>query len=142
MSALVARLLSWHRELAVELQRFMLLWQYQHQETPVPAVALGWRLLLKRVADVIGAAIGLVLTAPALLVTGVAVKLDSRGPAVYKQVRGGRVGEPFVMYKFRTMRVDAEAGGARGGAGEDDPRMTRIGRFLRRTHVDELPQLW
>ncbi len=139
MSVIVAQLLSWQREVAVELQRFLLLWRYQH---PVPAWRLGWRLVLKRAVDVVGALIGLVVTAPILAVAALLVKLDSRGPVIYAQERVGRFGEPFMIYKFRTMRVDAEANGPVWCAGEEDPRMTRIGAMLRRTHIDELPQLW
>ena len=138
MSALVATLLTWQKDLAMELQRFILLWRYQHQ---VPLFALGWRLLLKRVVDVIGAAIGLVLTAPLLLLLAIALRLDSPGPALYRQQRVGRFGDRFTMYKLRTMRLDAEANGPIWAAGDRDPRMTRLGRILRRTHLDELPQL-
>ena len=144
MSALVARLLWWHRELAIEVQRFVLLWRYQHQGEAggVRVVTLGWRLAIKQVVDVIGAAIGLVVTAPVLVAAAAAVKVTSRGAVIYRQERVGHFGEPFMMYKFRTMRVDAEADGPKWWAGEDDPRMTRVGAFLRRTHIDELPQLW
>jgi len=135
----VARLLTWQRELAIELQRFILLWRYQH---PVPALTLGWRLLLKRIVDVMGASLGLISTSPVLAAAALAVKLDSKGPSIYAQERVGCFGEPFTMYKFRTMRVDAEANGPVWATGEEDPRMTRVGQFLRRTHIDELPQLW
>jgi lipopolysaccharide/colanic/teichoic acid biosynthesis glycosyltransferase len=63
------------------------------------------------------------------------------GPIIYRQTRVGQSGKPFTMYKFRTMRADAEAGGALFAA-ERDPRTTRVGRFVRMTHLDELPQLW
>lgn len=139
MSVVVAQLLSWQRELAVELQRFVLLWRYQH---PVPAWQLGWRLVLKRVVDVLGALVGLVVVAPVMALAALAIKLDSKGPVIYAQERVGRFGEPFRIYKFRTMRVDAEANGPVWCAGEEDPRMTRVGGLLRRTHIDELPQLW
>lgn len=139
MSVLVARLLSWHRELAIEIQRFILLWRYQH---PVTALTLGWRLVLKRIVDVVGAAVGLVMTAPLMAAAALAVTLDSKGLVIYAQERVGRFGEPFTMYKFRTMQIDAEANGPQWWAGDEDPRMTRIGRFLRRTHLDELPQLF
>jgi lipopolysaccharide/colanic/teichoic acid biosynthesis glycosyltransferase len=125
--------------LAIEIQRFILLWRYQHH---VPPFALWWRLVLKRVVDFIFAAVGLIVAAPILLVVGAMVKWDSRGPVFYKQERLGRFGEPFMIYKFRTMRIDAEAAGPVWAAGEEDPRLTRIGGLLRRTHLDELPQLW
>jgi lipopolysaccharide/colanic/teichoic acid biosynthesis glycosyltransferase len=75
-----------------------------------------------------------------MLVTAIAVAIDSRGPIFYRQVRAGEFGRPFTIYKFRSMRVDAEQGGARF-AEENDPRVTRVGRFIRKTRIDELPQL-
>jgi lipopolysaccharide/colanic/teichoic acid biosynthesis glycosyltransferase len=71
-----------------------------------------------------------------------AIKLDSRGPIFYSPERVGRFGEPFKMYKFRTMLVDAEANGPVWAAREHDPRVTRLGRLLRRCHFDELPQIF
>ena len=139
MSVLVVRLLSLRQELAVELQRFMLLWRYQHH---VPPFTLWWRLVLKRVVDAAAAAVGIVIMAPVMALIALAVKLDSRGPILYNQQRVGRFGDLFTMYKFRTMRVDAEATGPVWAARENDPRMTRLGTFLRRTHLDELPQIF
>ena len=139
MSALVSRLLTLRQEFAIELQRFILLWRYQHH---VPPFALWWRLVLKRCIDVIVSAIGLIVTSPVMGLVALAVKLESRGPVCYVQERVGRFGDAFRMVKFRTMVVDAEAGGPVWAAGEEDPRMTRLGRFLRRTHLDELPQLF
>jgi len=139
MSVLVARLLSWRQELAVELQRFVLLWRYQHH---VPPFTLWWRLVLKRGVDVIGAAIGLIVIAPIMAVIAIAVKLDSRGPALYGQERVGRFGELFKIYKFRSMVVDAEKNGPQWASHQGDARLTRVGGVLRRTHLDELPQLW
>ena len=139
MRALVFRLFSIRQELAVELQRFILLWRYQYH---VPPLRLWWRLLLKRVVDVIASAVGLVLTAPVMAVIALAVKLDSRGPSIYAQQRVGRFGDLFMMYKFRTMRADAEANGPVWCSRGQDSRLTRVGAFLRRTHLDELPQLF
>jgi lipopolysaccharide/colanic/teichoic acid biosynthesis glycosyltransferase len=130
-------MLSVRSELAVELQRFILLWKYQHH---VPPFALGWRLMLKRVLDVLGGALGLVIALPILAAVAAAIKLTSKGPVLYSQERVGRFGDRFRIYKFRTMRVDAEAEGPVWAAGEEDPRLTPIGRFLRRSHLDELPQ--
>ena len=138
MTTLVARLLTIQKDLAVELQRFVLLWRYQH---PVPPFTLWWRLVLKRTADVLAALFGLVATAPIMALTALAIKLDSKGPVIYTQERVGRFGEPFKMYKFRTMVVDAETSGPVWAQTDEDPRMTRVGRVLRRTHLDELPQL-
>lgn len=140
MSVLVARLLTFRQELAIELQRFVLLWRYQHRDR-VPPFTLLWRLVLKRGVDLVAAALGMVAASPLMALIAVAIKLDSKGPVLYAQERVGRFGEPFTMYKFRTMQVDAEAQGPTWAAGDEDPRMTRVGAVLRRTHLDELPQL-
>lgn len=81
------------------------------------------------------------LCLPLFLVIPLLVKRDSRGPAIYSQVRTGKGGREFVLYKFRTMHTDAEEDGPRW-AQQDDPRVTRVGRILRKTRLDELPQLW
>lgn len=116
-----------------------------------PPVSRGMQPLLKSVLDRAGAAIGLVLLSPAFLAMVLAIRFGSRGPAFYRQRRIGRDGVPFVMWKFRTMVVDADAQKAElSGANENDglmfkmrrdPRVTRVGRLLRRTSMDELPQL-
>ena len=139
MSALIARMLTVRQELAIELQRFLLLWKYQHH---VPPFTLWWRLVLKRTVDLLAAAVGLLLLAPVIAVIALAVRLTSRGPAFYTQERVGRFGEAFDMIKFRTMVVDAEANGPVWAARERDSRLTPLGPFLRRTHLDELPQLF
>jgi sugar transferase (PEP-CTERM system associated) len=96
---------------------------------------------LKRLLDVFVAAVGLLLAAPLMLLTAIAIAIDSPGPILYGQVRSGELGRPFTLYKFRSMRIDAEKGGARF-AEENDPRTTRVGRVIRKTRIDELPQLW
>jgi sugar transferase (PEP-CTERM system associated) len=96
---------------------------------------------LKRMLDLVFAAIGLLLAAPLMLLAAIAVKLGSPGPVLYRQQRAGEFGRAFVLNKFRSMRVDAEVSGARF-AEENDPRITAVGRFLRKTRIDELPQLW
>jgi len=127
-------------DLAFELDRFILLWRYQHRVTPF---TFWWRLVLKSFVDVMGAAALIVLTAPVMAVVALAVTLDSPGPVLFIQERVGRFGRSFRMYKFRTMRHDAEAlTGPVWAQSEDDPRVTRVGRWLRRTHLDELPQLF
>lgn len=136
---LIARLLTLRQELAVELQRFLLLWRYQNH---VPPFTLWWRLVLKRCVDVAATAAGLILVLPLMPFILLAIKLDSKGPVFYSQERVGRFGDTFKMYKFRTMFVDAEARGPVWASGEDDARLTRVGRLLRRTHLDELPQLF
>lgn len=95
----------------------------------------------KRAFDVIASSLLLVLTAPVIALFAVLVKLDSRGPAFFRQVRVGLYGQTFELIKLRSMRTDAEAAGAQWAA-KDDPRVTRIGRFIRKTRIDELPQTW
>jgi sugar transferase (PEP-CTERM system associated) len=96
---------------------------------------------LKRLLDVLVAAAGLVLASPLTLLTAIAIAIDSPGPILYRQIRAGELGRPFTLYKFRSMRIDAEQLGARF-AEENDPRITRVGRFIRKTRIDELPQLY
>ena len=98
-------------------------------------------LLFKRWLDVLGASIGLVLAFPLMVFAAIAVKLSSRGPVIYSQERMGVLGKRFLIHKFRSMRIDAEADGPKF-ASENDPRVTTVGRFLRKTRIDELPQLW
>ena len=107
---------------------------------------------LKRAMDVVGAGVGVVLLAPLLLMLALVIKLDSRGPVFFRQRRIGRQGELFRMLKFRSMVKDADTiksqlrdrNEVQGGLFKitDDPRITRVGRFLRRTSLDELPQLF
>ncbi len=94
----------------------------------------------KRLIDVFASTVGLIAVAPLFLVLAAIIRLDSPGPVFYRQVRVGFHGQPFVIWKFRSMRYDAEDGGVRW-ADVDDPRVTRVGRWLRRWRVDELPQL-
>ncbi|MCS1352246.1 sugar transferase [Mechercharimyces sp. CAU 1602] len=82
----------------------------------------------------------LILTLPVLLITALLIKLESRGPVLYKQERVGLDGKPFSIVKFRSMRTDAEKNGPQWAA-KNDPRVTRIGRFIRKTRIDEVPQL-
>ncbi len=88
------------------------------------------------------ALVGLVLASPLFLIVWVAVRVSSQGPAIYKQTRVGREGKNFLCYKFRTMRQDAEADTGATWALDDDPRITRLGKFLRASRLDEIPQLW
>jgi sugar transferase (PEP-CTERM system associated) len=96
---------------------------------------------LKRILDVMVSVIGLALASPLMILTGLAIKLESPGPFLYSQVRAGEFGKLFTIYKFRSMRTDAEKHGAQF-AQENDPRVTRVGKFIRKTRLDELPQLW
>ena len=95
----------------------------------------------KRLFDIAASSVLLVLTLPVIVLFAALVKLDSKGPAFFRQVRIGLFGERFVVLKLRSMRIDAEAGGAKW-AEEDDPRITRVGRFIRKCRIDELPQVW
>ncbi len=96
---------------------------------------------LKRTLDVAVSLSLLVLTLPVMLVTALAIKLDSPGPVLYRQQRLGLHDKPFTLCKFRSMRVDAEAGGDPRWAQQQDPRVTRVGRLIRAMRIDELPQL-
>lgn len=94
---------------------------------------------IKRGVDIVASAVGLVVLALPLGVVAFAVKADSPGPAIFKQERLGLYGKPFTMYKFRSMTVGAEAGGVYEAKG--DVRVTRVGHIIRKTSIDELPQL-
>jgi lipopolysaccharide/colanic/teichoic acid biosynthesis glycosyltransferase len=108
----------------------------------VPVGGSAFYLVVKRLFDVVAAAVGgLVLLLPMALL-GLIIRLESPGPALYRQERLGKDGKPFTLYKFRSMRQDAEKDGvARLSSGESDPRITPIGRIIRKLRVDELPQL-
>jgi lipopolysaccharide/colanic/teichoic acid biosynthesis glycosyltransferase len=97
---------------------------------------------LNRALDVAAAGVGLALTSPLLATAAVAVKLDDGGPVLYRQRRVGLHGREFELLKLRTMEVGAETRGAGFALDEGDPRITRVGRILRRLSLDELPQLW
>lgn len=96
---------------------------------------------MKRLSDVVTSLILLILASPALLITALAIAMESRGPIVYRQERVGRGGKPFTLLKFRSMRADAESDGRARWAQVNDDRITKVGRFIRRTRIDELPQL-
>ena len=95
----------------------------------------------KRLFDIAASGLLLLLTFPLIALFALLVTLDSRGPAFFRQERIGLYGEPFTMLKLRSMRADAEADGAQW-ASRDDPRVTRVGRFIRKVRIDELPQVW
>ncbi|MEX0851298.1 MAG: sugar transferase [Gaiellaceae bacterium] len=97
---------------------------------------------MNRVLDVVVAGAGLALASPVLGVAALATKLESGGPVLYRQTRVGRDGEDFEVLKLRTMVVGAEKLGAGFAVDKGDSRITRVGRILRRTSIDELPQLW
>lgn len=107
----------------------------------VPVGGSAFYVVVKRLFDLVAsAAAGLVLLLPMLLI-GFLIRLDSPGPALYRQERLGKNGKPFTLYKFRSMGLDAECDGPQW-AKVDDSRCTRIGRILRASRMDELPQLW
>ena len=97
---------------------------------------------VKRAIDVVGAAAGIALAAPILALAACAIKLEDNGPVFFRQMRLGLGEQPFEVLKLRTMTVDAEKIRGDGVVEEGDPRITRVGALLRRTAVDELPQLW
>lgn len=122
-------------------------------EVPVDSLKSSWlvygegfvqgrlREFTKRTFDIVSSATLLALASPLMLVTAVLIKLDSRGPALYRQERVGLGGETFQCIKFRSMRTDAEKDGVARWATKNDNRITRIGAFIRKTRIDELPQL-
>ncbi|MEL7570492.1 MAG: sugar transferase [Eubacteriaceae bacterium] len=97
--------------------------------------------MLKRLFDIIVSSLGIIILSPFLLLTAVTIKLDSKGPVFFKQIRVGKDEKQFKIYKFRTMVTDAEKQGLQITVG-DDPRITKIGRFLRKYKLDEFPQLF
>lgn len=99
-------------------------------------------MMIKRFCDIIGAAFGLVAFSPVFLLIYIGLKLSSHGAAIYKQERIGRGGLPFSIYKFRTMVENTEEDGIPQLAEQNDSRLTKLGKFLREHHLDELPQLW
>ena len=114
---------------------------------------IGWQLVAKRLLDVAGASICVVILSPIIALCALVVKLTSPGPVIFRQLRVGLGGQTFEMWKLRTMVRDADAQAATLSVGNvyhdaqlfklaADPRVTRVGRFLRRSSLDELPQLW
>jgi sugar transferase (PEP-CTERM system associated) len=123
-------------------------------KVPIESLRLSWLLfspgfhvsrflvIYKRLASIVASIIGLILSLPLLPFVALAIKLTSPGPLFYKQKRVGQDDTVFYCYKFRTMRADAEADTGATWATDDDPRITRVGRFLRASRFDEIPQLW
>lgn len=143
------------KTLKADMERDYMLRRYQmlsKGETPVEDKVLqslthahttfmtSWRRFLKRALDLTVSIIGLTLGAPLFLLIALVIKLDSKGPIFYKQQRVGLRGRTFFIYKFRSMRQDAEVKSGPVWAKENDPRITKVGNFLRKTHLDELPQ--
>jgi len=101
-----------------------------------------WQLIVKRIMDVGLAMVGLIIVAPLLFVSAIAIKLDSYGPVFFRLPVAGLRGKGFDQWKLRTMVHGARESGDRFETSSDDPRITRVGHFLRRWSIDELPQLW
>lgn len=97
--------------------------------------------LYQRVLDIIISLIGLIIGIPLMIIFGIFIKIEDKGPMTYKQERLGKNGKVFYIYKLRSMRTDAEKFGAKW-ADKDDPRITKVGKFIRKTRIDELPQLF
>lgn len=114
----------------------------EYDERFIPDGMNGFERNVKRIVDCMIAVILMILFSPLFLICYLAVKSEDGGPAIFKQERIGRFGRPFYIYKFRSMRLDAEKYGPALYAGGKDGRLTKIGKFLREHHLDELPQLW
>lgn len=107
-----------------------------------PAAQGVYNRVVKRILDIVLAALTILLLSPLLLLTMLAIKLNSEGPVFFKQTRLGRGGKEFQIIKFRTMVVNAEHIGSGVYSADDDPRVTKVGKILRKTSIDELPQAW
>ncbi len=107
-----------------------------------PELQRPWEQAAKRMLDISVSFAVILLGMPFWLITALLVKLTSKGPIIYSQERIGKQGEIFYIYKFRSMRVDAEQAGVPQWASKNDPRVTPIGKFLRKSHLDEVPQFW
>ncbi|MBQ0113120.1 MAG: sugar transferase [Bacteroidales bacterium] len=101
-----------------------------------------WEFALKRAFDIFVAIVAMIILIPVYLVTAIIVKATSKGPIIFKQERIGKHGKPFKMYKFRSMYVDAEKGTPMLSSGDEDPRITKFGRFMRKVRLDETPQFF
>ncbi len=140
----------------VRVSRMPDLYEKLYRNTPIQHIDDGWALdamqnlpvlsplqvTVKRLLDVLLGLAGLPVLILILPLVALAVRLDSPGPIFYRQIRSGRAGKPFSIVKFRTMRSDAEKDGQARWATKDDARITRVGRFLRKTRLDELPQVF
>jgi sugar transferase (PEP-CTERM system associated) len=123
-------------------------------EVPIDSLKSSWlvyghgfvqgpvRRAVKRAFDIVSSTLLLVLASPVMLVTAILIALESPGPVLYRQLRVGLGGRTFHCTKFRSMRSDAEKDGVARWATKNDPRITRVGAFIRKMRIDELPQLW
>jgi len=142
------------QERGVEITRMPVAYQELLGRVPIRYLEADWILrsfvdqarvnhfyeVIKRLMDILGGLAGVAITLITFPFVGIAIILDSGFPIVYSQIRSGRGGQPYKIFKYRTMRQDAEADGQPQWAEESDPRATRVGRILRKTHLDELPQ--
>ncbi len=117
-------------------------WRESGPAIPPRSTSRRAQLAIKRAIDVVGSLLGLVALSPLLVILFVAIRLTSGGPALFKQERHGRAGRTFLIYKFRSMYTDAGDATGRHQTVNEDPRITPIGSFIRKTNLDELPQLF
>ena len=101
-----------------------------------------YRKLFKRFFDILFSFLGIIITMPINIIIAIIIKCTSKGPVIFKQERIGKNGKVFVMYKFRSMQVNSEHTGSGVYSGKDDPRVTKIGKFIRKTSIDEFPQFF
>ena len=99
-------------------------------------------MVCKRTVDIVGAIVAIIIFSPVMLVTAILVKITSKGPLIYKQERVGLHNQTFQMYKFRSMEVQSEKSEKRAWTVRNDPRVTTVGKIIRKTSIDELPQLF
>ena len=131
-----------------DLLQFMVLRSRMEDIDGLPTVNLsetpleGWSRFLKRGFDLLTAAVALIVFSPLMLLIGLAIRMEDGGPVFYRQIRMGLDGKPFEIFKFRSMKVDAEQATGAKWAERDDPRRTRVGRWIRAWSLDELPQLF
>jgi exopolysaccharide biosynthesis polyprenyl glycosylphosphotransferase len=146
LDRLVRTVLSIH--VVPDLLQFMVLRSRVEDLDGLPTINLsdtrldGWSRFVKRAFDLVVASAALLLLSPAMLIVAIAIWVEDRGPVFYRQLRMGLDGKPFAILKFRSMKVGAEAETGAVWAAKDDPRRTRVGRFIRAWSLDELPQLW
>jgi len=138
----------------VEITDLARFFERVHGKVPVDLLKVSWliygagyrqgwlRTTVKRAFDLIAGLVLLLFALPVMLVAAAAIRLETRGPVIYRQARVGQGGEHFTLFKFRSMRTDAEKAGEARWAVARDPRVTRVGRLIRKVRIDELPQLF
>jgi exopolysaccharide biosynthesis polyprenyl glycosylphosphotransferase len=130
-------------DLKQEWDRFRIIFRFTYPKSykVISVIQHRWRLFIKRAVDVVASLIGLILLLPLFLIIGIAIKFETPGPILFSQKRLGKGKKPFRIFKFRTMIDGAEKKTGPVWARKNDPRITKIGKILRQTHLDELPQL-